>query len=205
MRAGERRGDGEKACRKDAMCYLGAYALLSRTAGFSWQKSAGHKIPHCESGTGQPIFCGKLKRGRGEKSWSALYTGEVRKNQGEKFGARKVLSLPNVPRRPRRIGQKLQPGIRSPASLSLSFILCFARSLYSTHNGLKWTGSGGLLIHSRVPTMPSTVFAHVIGIGSADSSTAGMKGRRNEKNMELACGQTPHNKYHCTLPSCLDQ
>ena len=75
------------------MCYLGAYALLSRTPGFSWQKSAGHKIPHCESGTGQPIFWGKLKRGRGEKSWSALYTGEVRKNPGEKFGARKVLAF----------------------------------------------------------------------------------------------------------------
>ena len=146
------------------MCYLGAYALLSRTAGFSWQKSAGHKIPHCESGTGQPIFCGKLKRGRGEKSWSALYTGEVRKNQGEKFGARKVLafslSLPNVPRRPRRIGQKLQPGIRSPASLSLSFILRplpVRMRMSSTHNGLKWTGSGELLIHSAMPIQKARI------------------------------------------------
>ena len=154
----EDRNEGRKAVRaaeRRPPCVISKHTLryhADTAPGFP-RRNAGHKIPNtAKKWTTQLLW--KLERGEGEKKMVGGTVAQcdaerelrgAQKRRRKIWGAQSSRAFPLAQtRRPRRIGQKLQPGIRSS---SLSF---FARSLFTSMDwSMEWIGAA----HS-LPTMP---------------------------------------------------
>ena len=156
----EDRNEGRKAVRaaeRRPPCVISKHTLryhADTAPGFP-RRNAGHKIPNtAKKWTTQLLW--KLERGEGEKKMVGGTVAQcdaerelrgAQKRRRKIWGAQSSRAFPLAQtRRPRRIGQKLQPGIRSSSLLFSLFHSSLAP--YSPPWTGAWSGSGRL-IHSR--------------------------------------------------------